>query len=293
MQSFFKTMTLNTLASKTRALYSRGLNVLLLLGVMMFSLTVTAADKQAAESQRRTFQAILDSGQLRIGVSVFPPWVMRAKDGQLIGSEIDMGRRLSADMGLSAEFGLYEWRQLIPALERGEIDIIVSGMGIKPERALRVNFSRPYGDAGVGMAANTQLTKKFKSLDDMKQPGVNIGVIDDTISVGVAKRLFSKTTIKTYGTEEEVLQALLGGDLHAVIAANPLPKFWSLKHSSKIDVPLPKPLMSYKEGMAINKGDVDFLNFLDSWVVARTANAWIPSTRHYWLESLQWQEQVK
>jgi polar amino acid transport system substrate-binding protein len=228
-----------------------------------------------------------------VGVSIFPPWVMRAKDGQLIGSEIDMARRLAADMGIAPDIGLYEWQQLIPALEKGDIDIIVSGMAIKPERALRVNFSRPYGDAGVGMAANTKQTTDFKSLDDMKKAGVNIGVISDTISASVATRMFSKTTIKSYATDDEALQALLSGDLHAVIAANPLPKFWSLKHAGKIDVPLAKPLLSFKEGLAINKGDADFLNFIDAWVVARSADAWIPSTRHYWLETLEWQEQVK
>ncbi|MEE8057167.1 MAG: transporter substrate-binding domain-containing protein [Pseudomonadales bacterium] len=261
--------------------------IILLSLIMMLSLTTGAAEKS-----QRYFQEVLDSGQLRIGVSIFSPWVMKAKDGQLIGSEIDMARRLAVDMGLSPEFGLYEWKKLIPALENGEIDIIVSGMGIKPKRALRVNFSRPYGDVGVGLAANTRLTADFSSLDDMKKQGVNIGVIADTVSADVAKRLFSKTTIKYFSTEDEVQQALLKGDVHAVIAASPLPKFLSLKYPEQIDVPLAKPLLNFKEGLAINKGDADFLNFLDAWVVARTADAWIPSTRHYWFETLEWQEQL-
>ena len=284
MQSLIKIMTLKTLRLK-----NPGLKIIALASLLILSLTASAGEKPSI----RAFQAIVDSGQLRVGVAIFPPWVIRAKDGQLIGSEIDMAGRLAADMGLSPDIGLYEWKQLIPALERGDIDIIVSGMAINPERALRVNFSRPYGDAGVGMAANTQLTSGFKSLDEMKLPGVNIGVVSDTVSASVAKRMFSKTTIKAFVSESEAQQALLKGDLHAVIAANPLPKFWSLKHSEKIDVPLAKPLLSFKEGLAINKGDADFLNFLDAWVVARTADAWIPSTRHYWLETLQWQEQVE
>ena len=264
------------------------LGIVLLVSLVLLSLTASAADKA-----RRDFQAILDSGELRVGVAIFPPWVMRAKDGQLIGSEIDMARRLAADMKVSPQFGLYEWEKLIAALEQGEIDIIVSGMGIKPDRALRVNFSRPYGDAGIGLAANTKLTADFDSLQQMKQPGVKIAVIADTVSADVAKRLFSRTTIRQLASEEAVQKALLNGDVHAVIAANPLPKFWSLQHPGKVDVPLAKPLLSFKEGMAIDKGDADFLNFLDAWVVARTADAWIPSTRQYWLETLDWQDQVQ
>ncbi len=263
------------------------IRIILLVSLMVLS------QLAVAEKPQRNFQAILDSGELRVGVSLFPPWVMRAKDGQLIGSEIDMARRLAADMSVSPQFGLYEWKKLIPALEKGEIDIIISGMGIKPERALRVNFSRPYGDAGIGLAANTKMTADIKSLNDMKRPGVKIAAIADTVSADVAKRLFSKATIQYLSTEEELQQALLGGNVHAAIAANPLPVFWSLQHPGKIDTPLAKSLLSFKEGVAINKGDPDFLNFLDAWIVARTADAWIPSTRQYWLETLEWQDQVK
>jgi polar amino acid transport system substrate-binding protein len=260
---------------------------LTLAAVMLLSLTVIAA-----EPAQRDFNKIISSGELRIGASILPPWVMRAKDGQLIGAEIDMGRRLAADMGIKPTFGLYEWEQLIPALEKGEIDIIVSGMAIKPNRALRVSFSHPYGDGGIGLATNTQLTKDFTSLDAMKQPSIKIGVIADTVSSGVAKRLFSKAKIINFATEDEAQQALLAGKVHALVAANPLPKFLSLKYAGKIDAPLAKPMVSYKEGLAIKKGQFDFLNFLNAWVVAHSADGWIPSTRAYWLESLDWQEQV-
>ncbi|WP_101758581.1 transporter substrate-binding domain-containing protein [Oceanicoccus sp. KOV_DT_Chl] len=259
---------------------------------LLFSLLLTSFSVNAAQPSNRDFSKIIASGELRVGVSIFPPWVMRAKDGELIGSEIDMARRLAADMGLRPELGLYEWEQLIPALEKGDIDVIVSGMGIKPSRALRVNFSRPYGDAGIGLATHSEKTANFSGLDDLKRPSVNIGVMAETVSESVAKRMFSKASLKQYSSLKELEAALVKGDIHAMIAANPSPQFLALKHPGKIDVPLQKPLLSFKEGLAINKGDADFLNFLDAWVVSRSADGWITSTRHYWLETLEWQQQV-
>ncbi len=265
----------------------RTLTKLLLIAVTVFSVQLATA-----ASTPRNFQTIIDSGELRVGVAIFPPWVMRAKDGELVGSEIDMSRRLAADMGLSPRLSLFEWEQLIPALQKGEIDIIISGMGINPERALLVNFSQPYGDAGIGLAANKLKTADFARLDDMKQPKVVIGAIRDTVSAGVAKRMFSRTTLKYFSSQEASELALLKGEIHALVAANPAPRFLALKYPEKVDTPLTKPLMSFKEGLAIRKGDIDLLNFLNAWVVSRTADAWIPSTRHYWLESLEWKEQV-
>lgn len=255
-------------------------------------LLIVFATLATAETSQRDFQQVLKSGELRIGVSLYPPWVMRSKSGQLMGSEIDMGNRLAADMGVEARFGEYEWQQLIPALNKGEIDIIISGMAIKPSRALKVNFSMPYGDAGIGLAANTELTREFKSLDELKQSKVKIAVIKKTVSEELAGRLFAKATLVKVATQAEAEELLLQGKVHALVASNPLPDFIALKHPKKVDVPLNTPLLSFKEGMAINKGDVDFLNFINSWVIARTADAWIPSTRAYWLESLDWKDQV-
>lgn len=263
------------------------------LACVFFFIIASLATQAAQEPTARTFQQIVSSGQLRVGVSLFTPWVMRAKDGQLIGSELDMARRLASDMGLEPQFGVYEWDHLIPALEKGEIDIIITGMAVRPDRALRINFSRPYASSGVGMAANKALTAGFKDLSAMQQPSINIGVVNGTISADVAKRLFPKTTIKSFDKAQLLEKALLDGQLHAIVASNPQPKFLSLRFSDKVDVPLAKPLISFKEAFAVAKGDADFVNFLDAWVVAREADGWIASTRRYWFESLNWREQVK
>lgn len=262
-------------------------NTLLILSATLWSLLVEAG------APLKSMDAIIASGELKVGVSIFHPWVMRSKSGDFIGSEIDMANRLAKDMGLSAKFTAYDWQDMISALEKGEVDIIVSGMAIKPDRALRVNFSRPYADAGIGMAANTALTEKFASLSELKEAGINLGVVSKTVSAEVAKRLFPKTVIRSYTTEQQAEMALVKGDLHALIVANPLPKFLAIKYPGQVDEPLARPLISFKEGLVIRKGDADFLAFLNAWVVSRTADEWIPSMRRYWHESLAWQSQVQ
>jgi polar amino acid transport system substrate-binding protein len=111
------------------------IRAILVVCTVLVSLSVIASEEQA-----RNFDDIVASGELRIGVSIFPPWVMRAKDGQLIGSEIDMAKRLAADMGLKPELALYEWKALITALNAKEIDIIISGMGINPMAMLALGW---------------------------------------------------------------------------------------------------------------------------------------------------------
>ena len=243
-----------------------------------------------ADNALRTFEDIIESKELRVGTSLFTPWAMRGKDGSLIGSEVDIAHRLAADMGLTAKLSVYDWDQLIEVLQTGEIDIIVAGMAVTPRRALVVNFSQPYAFSGVDLVANSERTKRFKSIKDVQKKSVTIGVVAGTVSEKVAKRHFKTATIKTFSSQEKVEEALLTGALHAYVEISPIPKFLAIRYPEKVDLPLSKPLHMIREAFAVRKGDYDFVNFLNAWIVSRSADGWLMTTRNYWFERLQWRE---
>jgi len=114
-----------------------------------------------AFSSAATAGSLLDSiqkaGEIRVGVSIMPPWVMADKGGKLIGFEIDIARQLAKDIGVKAVFKQYQWKQMIPALQKGEIDIIASGLSITPQRALKINYSMPYASSGYSLVTNLSL----------------------------------------------------------------------------------------------------------------------------------------
>lgn len=260
----------------------------LLFMALVFSLVL-----QATEQPIRSFEKILSSGELRVGVALFPPWVMRSTTGDLIGSETDIARKLSRDMGLELKYSLYQWSELIPALEKGEVDVVISGMAITPRRALEVKFSQPYARNGVGMVANSALIEKIDSLQGMKKPGVNIGVVKGTVSEKVARKAFKGATFKTFVAEDEAELSLLKGQLHALVLSNPGPKFMVLKYPEKLEQPLAKPLLGLREAFAVNKAHGDFVDYLDSWIHAREADGTLSTIRQYWFESLSWQDEVQ
>jgi polar amino acid transport system substrate-binding protein len=235
-----------------------------------------------------TFNEIREQGVLRIGVSPFIPWVFKDKNGKLVGFEIDVAKKLAKDMGVTPKFISYDWEKLIPALNKGKIDVIIAGMAITPQRALKVNFSMPYATSGISLATNTQHTKHIKNVEGLNRKSIKIGVISATVSEGLAKRVFNKSTIMAFKKSKEAEDAIVSGKIHAYMEAKPIPRFIALDHPSKVDVPLSEPLLSTKAGFAINKGDPDFLSFLNSWIVAREADTWLTSTHDYWFESLKW-----
>ena len=235
-----------------------------------------------------TFKQVLKSGELHVGVSLAEPWVMQDKEGNLTGFEIQVAEQLAKDMGVQLKFTVVNWEDIIDTLVAKQIDIIIAGLAITPSRALRLNYSKAYADGGIGIAASIAKTKNKDSLNDLNNPKVKLGVISNTVSENLAKRMFEHAQIQSFKTTKDAKNAVIEGKIHALISSSPIPHFLALKHPEKIDVPLDKPLLGYKAGMAVNKGEQEFLNYLNAWITARDAEGWLPAKYKFWFESLDW-----
>ena len=61
-----------------------------------------------------------------------------------LGLEVDLARALARTMGVEANLVTMPFKELLPALERGDIDAIFSGVTMTAERNLKVAFAGPY-----------------------------------------------------------------------------------------------------------------------------------------------------
>jgi polar amino acid transport system substrate-binding protein len=234
---------------------------------------------------------ILEKGTMRVGVALFTPHTMQDKSGGLSGFEIEVAKNLAQDLGAATEFKVYNWEDIIKALEDDEIDIILGGMAITPARALKISFTQPYTESGIGLATNTKMTKKVKKLGDLNNPKYSVAVVADTVSYDFVKRHFDKIEVKSFKTSEEAKNAVTGGEAHVFVGSVPQPRFLALNYPKKVDSPLTKPLLAYKIGMAVNKGEQEWLNFLNSWITARQADKWLTVKHKYWFDNLSWQKE--
>ncbi len=50
-----------------------------------------------------TLDAVRSAGVLRVGIVVIPPWALPGPSGELVGFEVDVARKLAADLGVRLE----------------------------------------------------------------------------------------------------------------------------------------------------------------------------------------------
>ena len=239
-----------------------------------------------------TLDRIRRRGVLRVGLSTFVPWAMNAGDGKLIGYEIDLARRLAHDLGVELEIVPASWPHVMDDLLDERFDMISSGMAITPKRALVVNFSVPYGHSKAVVIANRKKAKDVRTVDDLNREDMTIGVYEGSVNEALPPTLFPKARVQTFENQNGLLAALVDGTVSAAIAASPGPEFLETRAPEELYLPLAEPLARRAEAFAIRKGDPDFLSYLDAWVRYYTETGWLADRRHYWFETLDWENEL-
>ena len=246
----------------------------------------------ALASETPNLDKINERGTLRVGMSTFVPWAMRDKQGELIGFEIDVAKRLAKDSGWQVEFVPTAWDGIIPALLAKKFDVIIGGMSITPERSKSVLFSAPYSHSGVQVAANKELAEGFSEFSDFNSRRVKIAARRGAFTVQVARETFPKAKILQFDDDAQAFQEVLNGNAHAVIASSPKPEHEAVKNSDKLFIPFTERLSKGNEAFAVRLGEADKENFFNQWIQARTQDGWLEQRYEYWFSTLDWQDQI-
>jgi polar amino acid transport system substrate-binding protein len=269
--------------------------ILVTLLVMATALTGAAA---AGKIQRdltaeSTIENALKRGVLRVGMSTFVPWAMKDKTGKLIGFEIDVANRLAQDTGVKIEFVPTKWAGIIPALLTGKFDVIIGGMGILPQRNLKVNFTIPYDYSGMSIVANKKLAAGFKRLEEFNLPEVKIAARLGSTAEMAVRRYMPQAKLQLFDDESQVIQELRSGRVHAMVASAPLPAFLALENPEVLFLPLQETFTKEPIGFAVRKGDVDTLNYFNNWIRVVEAEGWLKERKQYWFNTKEWEKQLK
>ena len=243
-------------------------------------------------AQASTLETIQKRGVLKVGLSTFVPWVMKDKKGKLVGYQVDLSEKLAEDMGVKVQFIPTAWDGIIPALLSGKFDAIIGGMHITPKRNLKVNFTRPTRYAGISILANKKLAGSFTSIKDFNKSSITIVTRRGTIPADIAKKLMPKAQHRYFDDEAQAEQEVINGNAHATLQSEPQPSFNIVLYPDVLFKPINELFGKGPESIAIKKGDPDFLNFLNNWLLLRENDGFLEESHQYWFEGRDWAPSV-
>ncbi len=234
---------------------------------------------------------IVDSDTLRIGVSgTQPPLNFKTKNGDLAGLEIDLAKGLAQTMGVKPVFVQKPFGQLLAALEAGEVDLVMSGMSITPERNLKVPFVGPYFLSGKSILTKSSVLAQAEDADDLDDLNLKIAALSGSTSERFVEAVLPSAELAPAENYEQAVQALIDEKVQAVVADFEACALAVLLNPKANLMTLQKPLTVEPIGIAVAPGDALLVNFLENTLGGLEASGLLEALRMRWLENGDWIE---
>ncbi len=269
------------------AFLKRGLTVLAVITVLG-----TPAFGGDLVTHSPTLQKVMSAKVLRVGVNPrFKPFSF-VEGNQRKGVDIDIATLLAKKLGVRVEIVVPKtFSDLIPMLRAGDIDIVMAGMSITFDRAKVIDFSDPYFDTGLSILLNKITTTRlgistasdYRSLHkelvrNGKGNRLIVAVTRGKAPERIVPRFFPGAQIKRYPTNEAAAEATLKGETDIMVHDEVFLKVWLKENAKRANfrlVVLDPPFKPDYYGFAVQKGNQDFLNLLNVFVLELRANGYV------------------
>ncbi len=226
--------------------------------------------------------ATINRKEIRVGIEPsFKPLIFKS-EGKLLGIEPELARRACKFAGAKIVFCETPWNDLIPALEAGRIDVIMSGMTITPERAKRVDFTTPYIRAGQMALMRTADVAEFSSAAKIKATTRKVGYIQGTTGDVFVSANCPKAAKAPFKTTAEGINSLAAKKIDVFIIDAPV--VWEMSNPSL--TPLLEPLTDESLGWAVRKNDKAMLNGLNKCLEQMKRDGTLELIKKKWVPQL-------
>jgi len=194
-----------------------------ILALVFFAGCAQMQQGSSSTSASPVLDRIQQRGELIVGtMGNMPPLNMTAKDGEIFGLEPDLARMVAEAMNVRIKFVTKPFNELLPALEAGEVDMVLSGMTITPKRNLKVAFVGPYFISGKAFLTKIKTIAYADEAADANNPNTKIVALKDSTSQAFAEKYLDKTTLYTTGTYDEAVNMVLQDKVQAMVADYPI-----------------------------------------------------------------------
>ena len=111
---------------------------------------------------------IKEKGTLIVGITDFAPMDYRDENGEWIGFDADMAKKVAEDLGVIVEFVEIDWDNKIFELENKSIDVVWNGMTLTNEVKAAMETSNPYCNNAQVVVLKADRAAEFESVEDLK-----------------------------------------------------------------------------------------------------------------------------
>lgn len=194
----------------------------------------------------------------------YPPFETKDDQGNPSGVSVDLAAALGEYLNRPVQIENTNWDGLIPSLQTGKVDVVISSMTITDERKEVVDFSVPYAHSYLGLLVNTNAN--INQVEDLNQPGRVVAVKKGTTGNIYATKNLTNATVNALSSENACVTEVTQGKADAFIYDQ-----LTIYRQNQLNPDTTKAILipfqdSESWGMAVNKGNKELLTQIDSFI---------------------------
>jgi polar amino acid transport system substrate-binding protein len=267
--------------------------VLFFVVAALFSACANMQGQGVVGSSSPVLSKIVERGELVVGTAAsMPPLNMTTKDGEIIGFEIDLARNMAGAMGVRLNLVTMPFSDLLPAMEAGRVDVILSNMTITGERNRKVAFAGPYFVSGKSFLTKYKKIASAEDPSEVNSPATTLAALKGSTSQAFVEELIPKAKLVPTKDYDEAVKMVLQDEVDALIADYPICVVSVFRYAEQELVASVTPLTYEPIGAALPANDPLLVNWVENFLNAMEGSGALGMLRKRWFADASWLERL-
>ena len=263
------------------------------MATMLMATALVAGSVQLARAAGGTVSPVLDRIQAKkelvVGTAAdMPPLNMTTKDGQIIGLEVDIASLFAGGMGVKLTLTQVKFNDLLPALEAGQVDMVLSGMTILPERNLRTAFVGPYFASGKSILTKAANADALSDSEKINNPDKVLVALKGSTSQLFVERVFPKAKLVVTDDYDQAVAMVRDDKAHAMVADYPICQVSVFRYPDAKLATLKNPISYEPLGIALPAGDPLLVNLVQNMLSTLEKSGELELLMQKWFKDPSW-----
>ncbi|MGY4761364.1 ABC transporter substrate-binding protein [Paenibacillus caseinilyticus] len=224
-----------------------------------------SGEQPAAATQASKLDAIKKAGKIIVGTSAdYPPYEFHKeidKKDQIVGFDIEIAKEIAKDLGVTLEMKDMKFEGLLPALEAGNIDFIISGMTPTPERQKSVDFTKIYYTAVQRVVVRADDKAKYTTVDSLK--GQKVGAQKGATQETIVKEQMPGSEVKAIGKITDLIMEMKTKKIEALVVEQPVADAFLQKNPDLVYADIKLTTEDSGSAIAVKKGSADLVEAMN------------------------------
>jgi polar amino acid transport system substrate-binding protein len=183
------------------------------------------------------------------------------------------------------------FKDLLPALESGDIDVVFSGLTMTPERNLKVAFAGPYFISGKAALTKSDSLAAAGGPEDVNKP-LRMSVLAGSTSEQFVRRELPEVEVVGAVDYAEAIRKVLDDEVNAMIADYPICVLALYQHPGAGLAAAFSPFTFEPIGVALSSDATLLTNLVENYLDLLEGIGTLSRLREIWFNNDAWVDQL-